>query len=197
MKFYSNSTNDKKKKNNLWTLVGGLALIVSAVIITVVATLPDNSQNVGGNIIPPVGEQAEQYVMPMSEYTMGQEFSDKLVFNQTLKQWRTHNGVDFIGEKGADVRAVLGGKVTSVETTTLEGTVVTIEQSDGIVSIYKSLSAEVAVEVGQTVKAGDLIGKVDATMVTEKNEGTHLHLEMKKDGQYVNPLEYLPEGADK
>lgn len=197
MKFYSNSTNDKKKKNNLWTLVGGLALIVSAVIITVVATLPDNSQNVGGNIIPPVGEQAEQYVMPMSEYTMGQEFSDKLVFNQTLKQWRTHNGVDFIGEKGADVRAVLGGKVTGVETTTLEGTVVTIEQSDGIVSIYKSLSAEVAVEVGQTVKAGDLIGKVDATMVTEKNEGTHLHLEMKKDGQYVNPLEYLPEGADK
>ena len=116
MKFYSKSTNDKKRKNNLWALVGGLALIVSAVIITFVATLPDEDQNVGGNIIPPAAEQTEQYVMPMTEYTMGQEFSDKLVFNQTLKQWRTHNGVDFIGKKGADVRAVLGGKVTGVET---------------------------------------------------------------------------------
>ena len=197
MKFYSKSTNDKKRKNNLWALVGGLALIVSAVIITVVATLPDEDQNVGGNIIPPAAEQTEQYVMPMTEYTMGQEFSDKLVFNQTLKQWRTHNGVDFIGKKGADVRAVLGGKVTGVETTTLEGTVVTIEQSDGLVALYKSLSNEVSVEVGQSVKAGDVIGKVDATMVIESVEGAHLHFEMKKGGQYVNPLDYLPEGSDK
>ena len=197
MKVYSTKTKDKKKKPSLLSLTIGAGLIVSAIIITLIVTLSAATEDVGGNVIPPVTEQKEQYVMPVSEYTMGQGFSDKLVFNQTLKQWRTHNGVDFIAAKGANVTAILGGKVVSVENTTLEGTVVTIAQNDGNTAIYKSLSAEVAVEAGATVKAGDLIGTVDQTMVTEKNEGAHLHLEMKKDGQYLNPLDFLPEGADK
>lgn len=197
MKSYSGSAKDKNNKNGLLALIIGLSLILCAVIITLCVTLSVPDEDVGGNVIPPANEQTESYVMPVSEYTAGQQFSDKLVFNQTLKQWRTHNGVDFIAAKDSEVKAVYGGEVTSVENTTLEGTVVTVKQTDGITAIYKSLGSDVKVEAGQTVKAGDVIGYVSETMVTEKSEGAHLHLEMKKDGKYVDPLEYLPEGADK
>ncbi|MCH5164699.1 MAG: M23 family metallopeptidase [Clostridiales bacterium] len=196
MKVYT-KTKEKKNRKSLLALIIGFVLIAIAIIITLCVTLSGPSQDVGGNVIPPNNEQTEQYVMPLSEYTMGQDFSDKLVYNQTLKQWRTHNGVDFIAEKGTPVMAILGGTVKSIENTTLEGTVITIEQSDGIITIYKSLSADVNVEEGATVKAGDVIGSVDVTMATEKKEGAHLHLEMKKDGAYLSPLDYLPDGSDK
>ncbi len=195
MKTYT-TTKEKKNRKSLLALIIGLALIACAVIITLCVTLT-GTEDVGGTILPPSGDQTKQYVMPLSEYTLGKDFSDKLVYNQTLKQWRTHNGVDFLAEKGTDVVAIMDGKVLSIENTTLEGTVITIEQIDGITAIYKSLSAEVNVEEGATVNAGDKLGTVDLTMATEKKEGSHLHLEMKKDGEYLSPLEYLPEGADK
>lgn len=198
MKVYT-KTKERKNKKSLWALIIGLSLIACAVIITLCVTLtvPPVEEVGGGNVNPPITDQQEKYVMPLDEYTMGQDFSDKLVFNKTLEQWRTHNGVDFLTEKGASVRAIFGGKVIGVEDTTLEGTVITIEQNDGLIAIYKSLASETKVEEGDTVKAGDIIGTVDQTMATEKREGVHLHLEMKKDGELVSPLEYLPEGSDK
>lgn len=198
MKVYSTTTKEKKDRKGMIGLIIGAALIVCAIIITLCVTLAGRSEDVGGgNVIPPNNDTVEKYVMPLGEYTMGQDFSDKLVYNQTLKQWRTHNGVDFIAEKGTEVLAVFGGKVKSVENTTLEGTVITIEQNDGITTIYKSLSADARVKEGDTVNAGDVIGTIDATMATEKKVGTHLHLEMKKDGAYLSPLDYLPDGSDK
>lgn len=134
--------------------------------------------------------------MPLAEYTLGQEFSDKLVYNATLKQWRTHNGVDFTAPVGSAVKAVYDGKVVKVETTTLEGGVVTIEQTDGLIAVYKSLS-EIKVKEGDNVKSGDEIGKVDSVMIIESADGAHLHLEMKKSGEYVDPMAYLPGGKNK
>ncbi len=195
MKTYT-TTKEKKNRKSLLALIIGLALIACAIIITLCVVLTGQSRNVG-SIIPPSSDANQKYVMPLSEYTLGKDFSDKLVYNQTLKQWRTHNGVDFLAEKGTPVVAVMGGKVVSIENTTLEGTVVTIEQTDGITAIYKSLSSEVEVEKDAVVKAGDVIGKVDTNMAVERKDGPHLHLEMKKNGEYLSPLEYLPEGADK
>lgn len=196
MKVYTTKTKEKNKKS-LLALIIGLTLIACAIIITLCVTLTRPTEEVGGNIIPPANEQTEKYVMPFGEYTVGGEFSDKVVYNKTLKQWRTHNGVDFMVEKGTEVKAVLGGKVAKIQNTTLEGTVITIEQNDGVTAYYKSLSAEVKVNEGDTVKAGDVIGSVDNTMSIEKNEGVHLHLEMMKDGKYLDPLDLLPEGSDK
>lgn len=196
MKVYTTKTKEKNKKG-LLALIIGLTLIACAIIITLCVTLTRPTQEAGGNIIPPANDQTEKYVMPFSAYTVGGEFSDKVVYNKTLKQWRTHNGVDFMVDKGTEVMAVLGGKVAKIQNTTLEGTVITIEQSDGVTTYYKSLSADVKVAEGDTVKTGDVIGTVDNTMSIEKNEGVHLHLEMMKDGAYLDPLDFLPEGSDK
>lgn len=201
MKTYSNNTTteEKRSRKGIIGIIIGAALIACAVIITLCVTLTRGTpDDVGGNnVTPPPSMVTEEYVMPISEYTMGQDFSDKLVYNPSIKQWRTHNGVDFLAEQGTEVHAVFGGTVKSVQNTTLEGTVIIIEQSDGITATYKSLGAEAAVAEGDTVKAGDKIGTVDVTMLTEKKVGAHLHLEMTKDGAYLSPLEYLPDGADK
>ncbi len=196
MKVYTTKTKEKNRKS-LLALIIGLTLIACAIIITLCVTLTRPAEEVGGNIIPPANDQTEKYVMPFNEYTVGGEFSDKVVYNKTLKQWRTHNGVDFMVEKGTEVKAVLGGKVAKIQNTTLEGTVITIEQNDGVTAYYKSLSNEAKVKEGDTVKAGDVIGSVDNSMSIEKNEGVHLHLEMMKDGKYLDPLDFLPEGSDK
>lgn len=197
MKVYSTNTKEKKSRKSIIGIIIGAALIALAVIITLCVTLTGKTKDVGGNVIPPNNTTTEKYVMPLSEYTMGQDFSDKLVYNSSLKQWRTHNGVDFLAEKGVEVSAIYGGTVKSVQNTTLEGTVIVVEQNDGITTTYKSLGAEAKVAEGDKVNAGDVLGTVDVTMLTEKKEGAHLHLEMKKDGVYVSPLEYLPEGSDK
>ncbi|MDE7463394.1 MAG: M23 family metallopeptidase [Clostridiales bacterium] len=52
------------------------------------------------------------------------------------------------------------------------------------------------VKVGDSVKAGDKIGKAGKS-VAELNTGAHLHLELKKDGKYVDPTTVLPESEDK
>ena len=120
---------------------------------------------------------------------------NKLVYNSTLKQWRTHNGADFVASADSSVLSVADGTVSKVENTILEGVVVTVAHAEGYVSVYKGLeSAQVA--EGDEVKKGDTLGKV-GTMMSEKSEGTHLHLEMKKDGKYVSPTDILGVSEDK
>lgn len=193
MKVYSKS--DSTKKKNLGALIVGSVFLVCAIVITLCVTLADKPDE-DVNVIPSNVDVKTEYVMPLGSYTLGQAFSDKLVYNATLKQWRTHNGADFAAEVGSKVKAVYDGKVTKVETTTLEGGVVTVEQTDGLIAIYKSLG-EITVKEGDNIKAGDEIGTLGAVMITESGDGAHLHLEMKKSGEYVDPMSYLPDGKNK
>ena len=117
---------------------------------------------------------------------------DKLVYNSSMNQWRTHNGMDFAAAEGTAVLAITDGTVSSVEHTQLEAAVVTIEHADGYVSIYKGLASDVLVEEGDTVKSGDPIGSVASYMPRERSEGPHLHLEIKENGKLIDPLTYLP-----
>ncbi len=137
------------------------------------------------------------YVMPLKEYELGKGLSNIIVYNDTLKQWLTHNGVDFKAEKGSEIMAIFDGKVLSIGETPSRGIVVSVEHTGGIIAYYMSLSSDVRVNVNDVIKTGQLIGYVDSTMIIECDEGPHLHLEMIKDGVYVNPLEYLPDGSDK
>ena len=140
-----------------------------------------------------------EYGMPLASYTLGQECKlTELVWSNTLHWYSTHNGTDFMADAGTQVNAVYDGTVTSVKYTTQEGYVVTIEQSDGLTAIYKSLSADTLVEEGDAVTTGTPIGYVSDSMTCEQNDGAHLHLEMKDaDGGYVDPMTKLPDGTEK
>ncbi len=107
--------------------------------------------------------------------------------------WRVHDGVDIAADLGTQVRAPAGGTVSDFYTDDLMGTTVVILHADGVMSTCSNLAAPVAVEIGDTVLTGDIIGTVGRTAIAESEEASHIHLSMTKDGVSVDPLEYLPQ----
>nr|AIA90456.1 peptidase_M23 [uncultured Thermoanaerobacter sp.] len=83
------------------------------------------------------------------------------------------------------------GEVTRVEQVPLVGTVVEITHSEGLKTVYNSLT-EVAVSAGDEVKQGDVIAKAGRNEIG-KDLGVHLHFEVHENDQPVNPVEFLPE----
>ena len=70
------------------------------------------------------------------------------------------------------------------------GNIVTIDHGYGIVSIYCGVTVSSALNVNDTVKAGDAIG-ILGTVPCETDEGPHLHLEMKVNNAYVDPIKAI------
>jgi murein DD-endopeptidase MepM/ murein hydrolase activator NlpD len=101
-----------------------------------------------------------------------------------------HMGTDFAGAVGAPVHATAGGIVALVDSFHLGGNVVYLDHGAGLVSGYLHLSrAEVA--QGETVVAGQLIGRVGAT---GRVTGPHLHWLVRYGGITVDPTSLLQLG---
>ena len=116
---------------------------------------------------------------------------DELVYNETLGDWRTHNGVDIAAEIGTQVLAACSGTVTSVVSDDLMGTSVTIAHDGGYETVYSNLQSVPAVGEGQYVSAGEVIGAVGATSLAEFASAPHLHFAVTKDGLPCDPAEFL------
>ena len=109
---------------------------------------------------------------------------DELVYNETLGDWRTHNGVDLAAEAGEPVKAAALGQVSAVYQDAVWGW--TVEVSDGSrVYRYQGLEAP-AVQADDEVHAGDVLGKV-GRVPAEAKLPSHLHFEVRQDGSCVDP----------
>ncbi|MCC8122002.1 MAG: M23 family metallopeptidase [Oscillospiraceae bacterium] len=117
---------------------------------------------------------------------------DTLSYDETMKDWRTHAGIDIAAAIGTEVRAAAGGEVVEVDTDDFLGTRVVIAHSNGLRTVYANLAASPNVSAGDQVAMGDIIGSVGQTAISESAEAPHLHLEMTRDGVLVNPLDLLP-----
>ncbi len=190
-------TNFQQKKkvvmNYVYAILIGILVIACAVTIALVSANNSNGRaDVGDD---GVDVSTTTYVVPMQNATIAKDYSGtELQYNDTLKQWEIHKAIDFIATDNLNVYAVADGTVSNVYTNYLEGTVVEISHSDGIVSIYKSLASDVSVAVGDTVSAGQVIGQVGDSMAQESNTGAHLHFEMTVNGVKVDPNDYLSLG---
>lgn len=127
---------------------------------------------------------------PLAGKTIAAFSADVLFYNETLEDWRTHNGVDIAAEEGTPVCAACDGTVLSVTEDPLMGVTVVLEHTGGFTSTYACLSEEVYVSAGDEVLAGENIGAVGSTAVAESPE-PHLHFSVSKDGTLVNPEDYL------
>lgn len=116
---------------------------------------------------------------------------DHLVYSVTLDQYMVHCGVDLEAPADTQVTAIAGGTVTAVYVDDRYGNSVEITQDGGFTAVYSSLSDAAMVEVGDTVTAGQVIGGVGSTALFESLEPAHLHLELLRDGVYVNPMDYI------
>lgn len=111
-----------------------------------------------------------------------------LVYSRTMGDWRVHSGVDISANKGEIVKSVAEGKVTGISNDPMYGTTVTVNQNDGLMVYYCGLSSDTAVSVGDNISAGTTIGTV-GEIPCESGDGTHLHLEIKRDNKFLNPAE--------
>ena len=119
------------------------------------------------------------------------DYSDTvLVWNSTLGQYSTHLGVDFTAEDGK-VTAVADGTVSAVGYDSLKGHYIIIDHAENHQSRYYSLGEEITLQVGDDVEKGQVIGVMSTAMATENYLGNHLHLEMSKDGEDIDPLTVL------
>jgi murein DD-endopeptidase MepM/ murein hydrolase activator NlpD len=103
------------------------------------------------------------------------------------KTKRMHEGLDIDAPYGANIKAAASGTVESCGYQSGYGKVVIINHGRGVKTVYAHTS-KILVEVGQTVKKGDIIAKVGST---GRSTGPHLHFEVRINGEPVNPLKYL------
>ena len=110
---------------------------------------------------------------------------DELVYNATLGDWRTHNGVDVAAAAGEKVPAVRAGRVTLVDADALWGGVVEVCDAEG--RVWRYCGVDGSCVVGDAVAAGDVLGTAGAISAEADLDG-HVHLECLEDrSSWVEP----------
>ncbi len=158
-------------------------------IDAVIQELEDREQQLGvlENIL--ISSNMQEEVFPegrpirrgwISSYygTRTNPFTGKLQF---------HKGMDFAAKSGSDVLAVAGGVVTWSGKRYGYGQLVEINHGNGYVTRYGHNSKNL-VEVGETVKKGEVISLMGST---GRSTGPHVHFEVLKNGRQINPMKFV------
>lgn len=137
-------------------------------------------------------ENNAEFIRPIEGETAKIFSMDSLIYSETLQEWVTHRGIDIKAEKGVEVKAIADGTIKSIKTDPRYGISIIIKHSKGFESVYACLLNEAqGLKEGDTIKQGQVIGNVGNSGIFESAEGMHLHFEMTKDGDYVNPDIYV------
>ena len=138
-------------------------------------------------------ETVTSYVWPVQGNVQTPYSIQTLMYDSTMADWRTHDGIDITCQLGEPVLAAAGGTVVAVKSDDLLGTVVEIDHSNGTHSFYANLAGQPPVNPGEVVTMGQIIGSVGGTALGEINQISHLHFAMTEDGLSADPMLYLPE----
>ena len=157
-----------------------------------------NTSKVEGNKVeePTETEKEEEvkdpeFKMPVEGEILREYAKDSLVYSPTLDEWITHNGLDITAAKTTVVKASADGTVKSIKNDPRYGLTVVIEHVNGFTSVYSNLLTAEFVEEGEEVKQGQTIATVGNTATFEIADESHLHFEILKDNENVDPELYI------
>ena len=215
MNDFKNSKLAKNIKENRAVYITAVTLLVALVVILSVTAIANRSKK-PVETLPPVTERPvteapsdtsapdtsvidmlPSFTLPVSGKLTKSHDAEMQVFSNTMQDYRVHLGVDICAEENAEVRAAAAGTVAEVWEDALMGQCIAINHSGDAVSVYKNLSIQLpeGITAGTEIKAGDLIGYVGDTAMTELADESHLHFELTVGGIQVNPLDYFNEDA--
>lgn len=140
--------------------------------------------------MPVLDPNAVEIKTPFYDYAASKEEQEAaLVFYNNT--YHPNRGIDLVmkDNRSFDVTASLSGTVAKAEKDPILGYVVEIDHNNGVFTVYQSL-ASVEVKAGDAVKQGQIIGKAGQSAFN-KEAGTHVHFEIRKNDQPVNPLDYV------
>lgn len=98
-----------------------------------------------------------------------------------------HTGLDIAAKTGTPIKVMADGVVTNASYSGSYGKLVKVDHGNGVETWYAHTS-KMYVKKGQKVKAGDIIAEVGST---GNSTGPHLHLEIRLNGEHINPQKYV------
>ncbi len=113
-------------------------------------------------------------------------FGRRRIFNGEAR--RPHSGMDIAADQGVSVLSPADGIVVELGDFFFSGKLVYVHHGQGVTSLFAHMS-EINVSLGQTVKKGQLIGRVGAT---GRVTGPHLHWSLGLNGTWIDPALFLP-----
>ncbi|MBQ9658191.1 MAG: M23 family metallopeptidase [Clostridia bacterium] len=136
-------------------------------------------------------EKEPSFIKPVEGEVIKDFSKDNLVFSNTLQEWVTHLAVDIKADARDVVKCAADGTVTAIKNDPRYGLTVIVEHQAGFKTVYSNLlTAEFVIE-GESVKQGQTLGTVGTSATFEIADESHLHFEMLKDSEYVNPGLYI------
>ena len=150
-----------------------------------------NAQNTSNQNSTEENKTQEQFIKPVDGENIASYSMDSLTYSNTLQEWITHRGIDIKADKTTVVKASASGTVKYIKEDPRYGLSITIEHKNGFQTVYSSLLSTEFVKEGDVVEQGQSIGTVGNSAVFESLDGSHLHFEILKDGEYVNPDIYI------
>lgn len=116
---------------------------------------------------------------------------DQTTYFPTLDQYKLSPAISVGAVEGAPVVAAVNGTVYSVEQDAQTGTTLTMELGNGYQAVYGQLT-DLTVSEGDTIKKGTTIGYIAQPTKYYSSEGTNLYFAMRKNGEPIDPIAYLP-----
>lgn len=133
-----------------------------------------------------VSYNGEKLTWPCPSYTrISSPFGWRI--HPTLGVNKFHNGVDMAAPKGTDILAAFSGEVVAATYNSSMGNYVMMNHGNGFYTIYMHAS-KLCVSPGDIIIEGEKIAEVGST---GRSTGPHLHFGVRKNGEYVNPMDYL------
>ena len=123
---------------------------------------------------------------PVASKRIAKEYSEVAVYSKTMEDYRSHNGTDFVANKGEAVFSVCEGIVEEITSDTMNGNVIKITNEPYSVYYY-GVTDDIAVKEGEYVEAGKVIAQV-GDMPCESEDDSHLHMEIRVDGTLIDPM---------
>ena len=136
-------------------------------------------------------QEDPKFVKPVEGEISKEYAKDNLVYSETLQEWTTHLGVDIKADKTTVVKAAADGKIKSIKNDPRYGLSIIIEHQNGFETLYANLLTSEFVQVGEEVKQGQSIGTVGNTATFEIADEAHLHFEISKNNETLDPSQYI------
>lgn len=131
-----------------------------------------------------------QMLWPVNGQVLIDYSMDATTYFPTLDQYKYNDALVLGCEAGEPIQAAANGKVVSISENEETGTTMVMDLGNGYQAEYGQMK-ELAVEEGQTVESGTILGYVSEPTKYYVEEGANLYFAMKKDGKAIDPMIYI------
>lgn len=138
-----------------------------------------------------VKEKDPEFSNPVEGEIIRSFAKESLIYSDTLEEWVTHLGIDIKAERTTVVNAAESGVVSSIKNDPRYGLTVVVEHVNSFKTVYSNLLTTEFVSEGLEIEKGQAIGTVGNSAAFEIVDEPHLHFEILKDGESLDPTIYL------